>query len=99
MRLKHTVHDGNFRIRDLVHSYVTSLIPCVGRVGQEEKVSTVECRFHGATGVCQRVKQTVQPSGNSYLRTTTMGDSVLKNRPKPFHSINPDATTDAKLSI
>lgn len=50
MRLKHTVHNGNFRIRDLVHCYVTSLIPCVGRVGQEEKVTTVERGFHGATG-------------------------------------------------
>ena len=28
-----------------------------------------------------------------------MGDSVLKKRPSPFHSIKPDAMTDAKLSI
>lgn len=28
-----------------------------------------------------------------------MGDSVLNTSPRPFHSIRPDATTDAKLSI
>jgi hypothetical protein len=31
------------------------------------------------------------------LRTTTIGDSVFKNRPRPFHNMRPDAMTEAKL--
>lgn len=50
MCLKHTVHDGNFRVGYLVHCYVTCLIPCIGGVGQEEKVPAVKGGFHGATG-------------------------------------------------
>lgn len=51
MCLQYTMHDGNLRVRYLVHRYVTGPIPCIGGVGQEKKVPTIEGRFHGATGL------------------------------------------------
>lgn len=31
------------------------------------------------------------------LRTTTIGDSVFKKRPRPFHNMRPDVMIEAKL--
>lgn len=56
MRLKYAVYDGNLCVGYFVDSYVASLILHVGRVGEEEKVATVEGRFHRATG--EPVKET-----------------------------------------
>ena len=97
VRLENTMYDRNICIRHLVHCNVPSLIPCIGRVGQEEKVATVEGRFHGPTVTTSTPH--LARWRDPHLSTTTIGDSVLKKSPRPFHSIKPDAITDAKLSI
>jgi len=43
--------------------------------------------FELNTGLCE----------DTYLRTTTIGDSVFKNNPRLFHSMRPDVMMEAKL--
>ena len=49
MRFQHAVHDGDVAVRDLVDRDVTSMESYAGGVCQEQKVASVECRFHRAT--------------------------------------------------
>lgn len=48
VRLQHTMNDGNVRTGNLVYGDVASMIPLVWGIGEEQKIATVECRFHGS---------------------------------------------------
>jgi hypothetical protein len=48
MRLENTMHNRNVLARDPIHCDVTRLVAFVCRVDEEEQVSTIERRFHGA---------------------------------------------------
>ena len=106
MSLHHPMHNRYIRPRNLVHRDITDGVSLLGRVREEEQVSTVECGFHGSTDKVRRRFETFnQPysllskfAQRKYLRTTTIGDSVLVKSPSPFQIMRPEAMTDAKLS-
>lgn len=102
MRLEDAVHDGYVCARNLVHRYVSGLVPFAGGVREEEQVAAVERGLHGATGRVKALSghQSVYWSrSEAYLSTTTIGDSVLQMSPSPFHIMSPVASTDAKFRI
>ena len=102
------MHDWYLRSRNLVHRDIADAVPLLRGVREEEQISTVERGFHRSAE--QGPRKFVQ-SGNSvfffqvnlregrYLRTTTMGDSVLVRSPRPFQIMRPEAMTEVKFSI
>ena len=54
MCFQDTMHDGYSYTWYFVDGYVSCMIPFVGRVGQEEEVSAIECWLHGPTVCSER---------------------------------------------
>jgi hypothetical protein len=91
----------------LVHGDISHGVGFIARVGQEQEITSIEGWFHRSTigsehmqGVSAlHTSRTDATKANStYLRTTTIGLSVLQMRPRPFHIISPDAITFAKFN-
>ena len=51
MNLDNSVDDGNLATFDLKDKYFSSLYRVILVVGEEQQVTSVECRFHTATGM------------------------------------------------
>jgi hypothetical protein len=54
MRLENTMYNRNVLARDPVDGDVARLVAFVPRVDEEEEVSAIERRFHGAAEYCLR---------------------------------------------
>ena len=105
MSLHHSMHDRYIRSRNLVYRDIANVVPLFGRIGEKEQVSAIKCGLHGSTDkVRRRFAQlgtgvmSEKLTQRSYLRTTTIGDSVLVKSPRPFQIMRPEAMTDAKFS-
>jgi hypothetical protein len=78
----------------LVYSNIPNLVWRTTWIRQEQDIPSVECWFHRSSALSALA---FHKRKLTYDSTTTIGDSELVTRHRPFHIINPDAMTVRKL--
>lgn len=100
MDFENSMNNRDISSFNLEHNNLTNTYWFFSRVGQKEKISSMECRLHGTTVTIFKFKiyQVMFKAYVSHLNTTTMGLSLPVTTIRPFHIIRADETIMPKLN-